>query len=212
MGAMEPENQPVENEQFSISPEDWQEVQETIGVIREAMQYQPEPEQQTTQQQQTPQIPIPDPFSENYPEQLQAYTQAMIEQATAPLQAHTEEAQLAEAEETAMSIIESLASEKGQLPEGGNALVRSLANEYVPQAQEQFGFGPQAAEAALAMAFDRVQEILGTASKSYHETQMNELANLGQAPRQPENNTPAAQGLPRTKGDEMSLVRNFFER
>lgn len=206
--ADETENTEGGQEEFSISPEEWAEAQETIALIREAMS-QPEP-QPEPEPQQGPRVP--DPFSETYAQDLEAYVVAKNQEATAPFQGFTEEARMAEAEERAMDIIDSFKADKGDLPEGGAQIVRSLANEYIGEAVERHGQGPQAAEAALAKAYDTFQALRESDNKTYYESRMNELASLGKAPKEPPaNNTGASQGLERSKGDELSIVRGLFQ-
>jgi len=195
------------NEEFSISPEEWEEVTETMGLIREAMQNAPQEQTEETQDPQSPQL---DPLDPSFDQNLENYIQQRVDASIAPYQGFTQEQIMSEAEERAMDIIDSLASEKGDLPQGGAEFVRAIANDYIEESQQKFGFGPQAAEDALSRAYDHAQEVFKAAGKAYYDQTINELSTLDQAPREPATNVPAQQGNERVKGTEQDLVRAFF--
>src|SRR5436190_2243729 len=113
------------NEEFSISPEEWEEMQEFKNMLTEAMQNAPE----QPEEPQTPQSPQLDPLDPSFDQNLENYIQQRIDASIAPYQGFTQEQIMSEAEERAMDIIESLASDKGDLPQGGAEFVRAIAND-----------------------------------------------------------------------------------
>jgi hypothetical protein len=151
-----------------------------------------------------------DPYADDFQDQLDRYLDSRL----APVSQYTESAMQAEAEERAMDIIQDIASREGEFlfPEQSPKIARSLANEFIGEEQQRYGFGPKAAEAALERAVKAVREYEQTIGKAYHERQMNQLGTLAGAPRQPGvAGTQAAPSTPTPEGgDELALVGHYF--
>jgi hypothetical protein len=207
MGNMEPENTPAvegTGEEWSgPSQEEWSQMTEFLGSLQQAMEAPPEAEPQQEGQQEV-QI---DPFADDFQSRLDAYLDSKL----APVNELSQNAAYAEADERAADIITDLQAQHGEfmLPDSAD-LAKVLANEYVQEAQERYGFGPRAAEAALEQAYKDVKAREEAIGKAYHERQMNQLSTLGKASREPAVDATAAQQVNSVKGNEMDLVRSYF--
>lgn len=204
---MEPDNTPAVEEDSWTGPsqEEWQQTMEFIGSLQQAMEapVQAEPQQENGAQRPTFDPYDPDAFSQ----QLDAYIESKLQ----PVQEITQSAAMAEAEERAADIVTDLQAQHGEfmLPDSAQ-LVTVLANDYIEAAQERYGFGPRAAEAALEQAYNDVKAREEAIGKAYHERQMNQLSTLGKATREPGVETTSAQQVAHVKGTETDLVRAYF--
>jgi hypothetical protein len=207
MGNMEPDNTPAVEETDSWtgpSQEEWTQTMEFVNSIQQAMEApaQAEPQQEDGQQK----LEL-NPFEDDFQSRLDAYLDSKL----APVNELSKNAAYAEADERAVDIITDLQAQHGEfmLPDSAD-LVKVLANEYVEEAQERYGFGPRAAEAALGQAYKDVKAREEAIGKAYHERQMNQLSTLGKASREPAVDATAAQQVNSVKGNEMDLVRSYF--
>src|SRR5262245_2180292 len=180
------------------SQEDWENTQAALGYIVQQMQ--PPPQQQQAL----------DPFSDNYQQQLDAY----IDQRLAPMQAVTHETVMSRAEEQAMDILGGYVEQHGDflLPDS-LAKARALANDYLPETQRQYGYGPRAAEAALRMGYDAVKAWERKVGEPHHQQQLGQLRNIGQARREPPPagvNGSGQQLITSENGDERSVLAKYF--
>ncbi len=203
-GGEEPVDEPDEGGWGGPSQEEWEQTQQALQYFAELEQ-----QRQAAQQGDGPQF---DPWSENPTDQLRE----LIRQEMAPLHEFTEHSQLTEAEERAMDIIADMQAAEGEFlfqpskehPIASPQLARALAEDFLPEAQERYGAGPRAAEAALSHAVKTVREIEQAIGEAYAAREQNQLGTLLNAQRQP----PAA-GQAGSKvvggfeGDEMDLVR-----
>lgn len=200
--AVEPEEAP-EPAWAGPQPEEWQEVQETVGLIRQALQ-QPEP-----QYEQQP-GPVLDPLDENFQSQLDQYIEAKF----APFADYQQQLVLGEAEEKAKDIIHSLEQEKGEfLYSDSSAQALQRANNHLPEAQAKYGYGPRAAEAALARAYEDQKAYEQAVGKAYYERQINQIRGLSNAPREPgaSGQQSGQQVVIPEGGDEFGLVSKYFQ-
>jgi hypothetical protein len=201
--AVEPEEAP-EPAWAGPSQEEWTAAQETLGLINQAIT-QPEPGYQDQQQG-----PVLDPLDENFQSQLDQY----IEQKFAPFADYQQQLVLGEAEEKAKDIIHSLETEKGEflLPDSG-AQALQRANNHLPEAQAKYGYGPRAAEAALARAYEDQKAYEQAVGKAYHEREINQLRGLANGPRAPgaSGQQSGQQVVVPEGGDELGLVSKYFQ-
>jgi hypothetical protein len=201
------------------SQEEWTQTQELLQGLAPVIEYMQNPEAGQYQQVDPNQEQMDlDPFSDNFGEQLRS----LIQNEISPLSEFTENAALEEAEERAMDIIHDLESREGEfLFRGENPgdvdsrqVARSLAERFLPEAQQRYGYGPRAAEAALAQAYKVVRSYEETVGKTYHDRQTNQLKTLAGARREmPVAGTQGANNVSTPEGgDERGLVEAYFPR
>jgi len=149
-----------------------------------------------------------DPLDENFQQALDQY----LDQKLAPYADYTQQAILGEAEQRAADILTDITARDGEfLIEGSLEKARALANSYVGQMSQQYGFGPQAAEQALEQAAKDVRAWEQAVGQAYHNRQMNQLSTLGGARHEPGAAGQGAQQLVFPGGgDEMDVVRRHF--
>jgi hypothetical protein len=168
MSEIEPEAPPVEQtvEEPSWMPsqEEWQATQERLQQFEQVLAP-PQP-----QYQQGPQIP--DPFSETYAQDFQAYTESLM----APYAEFQQQIQLAEAEERGMEILNQHASTLGDFD-------REMAWARANQLIGQFGTDPRAAERALEQAARDTREYEKRVGEAYHQQQIEQIQTVAGAPR-----------------------------
>ncbi len=205
-GGGEPPDDTDEGGWGGPSQEEWEQTQQALQYFAELEQ-----QRQAAQQGDGPKF---DPWSENPTDQLRE----LIREEMAPLHQYSEQRQLTEAEEVAMDMIASMEAAEGEFlfqpskehPIASPQLARALAEDFVPEAQERYGPGPRAAEAALGRAVKIVREIEQAIGEAYAARESNQLGTLFNAQRQP----PAAgqagsQVVGGFEGDEMDLVRQM---
>lgn len=212
MSEVQPELQApeaAETEEWSgPSQEEYQAMQEQIAALAPLAEIAQQLPAEGYQEPQ-PQAPTLDPFSDNFGQQLAEFVQQQLQ----PVNEFTMQAQLDESEERARDIINSAAqSAEYEIPEGGTDWIRARAEDYVPEAMQRHGAGPQAAEAAIQAAFNEYQSMLESYGKSYHEQQLNQLSTLGRAPSEPgaAGNGSTQQLATPEGGNEIDLVRGYF--
>jgi hypothetical protein len=147
-----------------------------------------------------------DPLDENFQAQLDQY----LEQKLAPYADYTQQAILGEAEQRAADILTDITARDGEfLFEGSVDKARALANSYVGQMAQQYGFGPQAAEQALEQAAKDVRAWEQAVGQAYHDRQINQLSTLGGARKRARRGraTGAQQFVIPEGGDLMDVVK-----
>lgn len=179
-GAPVEPTEPVQEPGFAVSPEEWQATQERLAQFEQILQPPPPPWQQ---QPQGP--PVPDPFAENYAEQFQHYTEALM----APYAQFQQQVQLAEAEERGMEILSQHAQTIGEFD-------REMAWARANQLIYQFGSDPRAAERALEQAAKETRDYERRVGEQYHQQQLEQLQTAAGAPR----GLPAGQAGAQTLG------------
>lgn len=202
---IEAEAAPAEPAPSGPSPEEWQEVQEMVGYMREIL----------SQQQQAPEpeaaegYPEIDPFDA---QQLAAFVQQQVQQSIAPVMDWTYQQQMSEAEERALDIIEDEVATNGEfmLGEKAYAGVRALANNYFAEEAQRHGNTPRAAETALRRAATDWRTYEHELAQKAVEQHMNQLTNLSGAGREmPATATGTSQVVTEPGGDELSIVRKY---
>jgi len=213
MGEIAPEGLPVEGEPVveeapwtGPSQEDWTGVQETLQALTPLVQQWNEWQNAPEEEEGAAPAGDYDPFE---PESIRA----LIREELGPIQQYTQAQQMGEAEERAMDILTDISGREGEfLFDQSKGLARELANRYIGETQQKFGFGPKAAEAALERAYKDVRAWEDAVGKAYHERQVNQLSTLGQARREPAaaGTVGADQRAATEGGTEIDLVRQFF--
>lgn len=190
-------------EYAQIPADEWAEVSEAMQLLRQAQEPQyelPEVQQQAVQF---------DPFAENASEQLRS----IIREEMAPYATYQEQQILGEAEERAKDIVSDWQAQNGEFiqKEKANDYILARANQMVGDFQQRFGYGPKAAEAALAQACTEYRDYEISVGKAYHEREINQIRGLSGAPREPAvNGQQGGQQVTRQGGNEMDLVRRYF--
>lgn len=93
-------------------------------------------------------------------------------------------------------------------------MARSRAEFHLPEAQQKFGPGPKAAEAAIEKAVSEVRAYESAVGEAYYNQKSNQMSNLAGARRE----LPAAgtQGATQVSlqegGDERTIVDSYFPR
>lgn len=208
---MEPDtnaDESAEEQWTGPSQEEWQSTMEFLGNLQRSMEA---PVQAEPQQEENGNQPIFSPDDIYDPQAFESKLEKYIDSRLQPVNELTQSAQMAEASARAQDIVTDLQAQHGEfmLPDSAD-LVTVLANEYIEGAQERYGFGPRAAEAALEQAFKDVKSREEAIGKAYHERQMNQLSTLGKAPREPAVDSVSSQQVNSVKGNETDLVRAYF--
>jgi hypothetical protein len=189
--------EPVEPAWQGPSQDEWQQTQNLIAYVAQAIQ--PQEEQ-----------PGVDPFADDFQARLDAY----IDQRLAPIQSVQQEAVMGRAEEQAMEMLTGYAQADPFIYEGSLQNARKLANDFLPQAQQQYGYGPRAAEEALKAAHKAVREWEGKVGEAYHQRQLEQLRGLGQVRREPTSNGMNGQTSQLISasgpGDERAILQKYF--
>ena len=155
------EEAPVE-QPWAPDPAEWQATQERLEQLAQVVQPQP----QWQPQPQGP--PIPDPFSENYAEQFQQYTEHLM----APYQQFQQQLQLAEAEERGMEILNEHAQTLGDFDRD---MAWARANMLTYQGID--------VHKALEQAARETREYERRVGEAFHQQQMEQIQTVAGAPR-----------------------------
>lgn len=145
----------------------------------------------------------PDPFSENYPDELAQYVNAAVDQRTAHLQQFTEQQNQTELRELARDRVADFVSQNGELIEpayeegfDGEKPIDRIIDGSVsiyPEMAQRYGDGMRAEEEAIRAAYEnekRYQDALVAAADARQQNQINALR---QAPSEPGSSGIAAQ-------------------
>lgn len=176
------------------SQEQWEQTQQALGQLGPVSEYvqqqmaerQRYAEWQAQQGQQQARYDI-DLFGEDPGSQIAAIVQHQLQQAMAPFADFMQGSQLSEAEERALDILEDDIAQNGEFLVGDGAMeaARALANAYMPELVQQYGYGPQAAEAALVRAAATIRQYEQAVSKAAIDRHLNQLRTLDGAPGEP---------------------------
>lgn len=177
---------------WTPSREEWDQYTQAVNYI--AQQINP---------QDQPQIDMFDPQA------VQGYIQQQIDQRLA------QEASLAEADDRAWEIIDGYSKDQPFLFDGSRERARDIAQQvYLPQTQQQYGFGQKAATEALRLAVEHVRGEEDAIGKAYYEKQTQHLRGLGSVRREP---APAGQSGAASQlihesgpGDELAVLSKYF--
>lgn len=208
-------------EYAQIPAAEYQQLQEQAAWVAEQRELYEQQQADWDQQQRDEQFAQQyDPYD---PEQLRQLIREETQQALGPVQGFQEQLMRGEAEERASDIIHNYELEQGEFlfpdddPDSGavgsRTLCRELAEAFLPEAQQQYGGGPRAAEAALGEAYKAVRAYEDAIGQRYFERRQNELRGLTRAPAppQPVNGAQAPQVLTTHDArDERDLVSQFF--
>lgn len=196
-GDVPPDEPPAEEVWAGPSQEEWQQTQAALTHIVQSMQ------------QPADAGPAVDPFADDFQARLDAY----LDQKIAPLAQSEEQRALEAAEAQAGEILQGFAADDPFLIEGSLAKARTLANEFLPRTQQQYGFGPKAATEALKLAHKAVREWEDQVGKAYYERELAQLQGLGSVRREPQpSGDGAAQQLivASGPGDEHAVLAKYF--
>lgn len=177
---VEPEPAP---EWTGPSQDEWSSV---MGYIQSQQQQQAEWEAQQAQQQATQGLVL-DPLEDDFQQRLEAYLDHREQQRFGPYAEYIEQQRLGEAEERAHDIIQDDVSRNGEFLLGEKAYsnIRAIANTYMEDEVNRHGFGPKAAEAALARAASDWREYEKELAQVAVDRHMNQLSSIAGAPREP---------------------------
>ena len=166
--SVEPVEAPTEDTSWMPTQEEWQATQERLAQFEQALQPQPQYEYQ----QQGP--PIPDPFSETYAQDLQAYTQAQL----APIQQFVEQQQIAQGEQQAMEILGEIAAREGEFDKEMAWMIArdTAATRGAPSSDRE-------SQQLLAEAAKQVREYEKRIGEAYHQQQIEQIQTVAGAPR-----------------------------
>jgi hypothetical protein len=165
--AVEPVEAPVEDTSWMPSQEEWQATQERLAQFEQVLA--PQPPQY---QPQGP--PIPDPFSETYAQDLQAYTQAQL----APLHQFVEQQQIAQGEQQAMEMLGEIAAREGEFDKNMAWMIArdTAATRGAPTSDRE-------SQQLLAEAARQVREYEKRIGEAYHQQQIEQIQTVAGAPR-----------------------------
>jgi hypothetical protein len=177
-------------QQLQAAYEEQQQLLQTLAPVAEYMQNAPGPPEQS-QQQMAP----PDPWSENYASEMEAYLEARDAVRLAPYRETMQSQQLEELEGRARDMIADVQAEKGELitpqyEEGVKGLdpsdlVLQFAQSYSPEMVQRYGQGIKADEAAIERAYEEVKQLFEGVAAANEARQANQIATLNGAPREP---------------------------
>jgi len=165
--AVEPVETPAEPAWQGPSQSEWEQAQERLAQFEQAFQPQP-----SYEQPQGP--PVPDPFSETYAQDLQAYTQAQL----APLQQFVEQQQIAQGEQQAMEMLGEIAAREGEFDKQMAWMIArdTAATRGAPSSDRE-------SQQLLAEAARQVREYEKRIGEAYHQAQIEQIQTVAGAPR-----------------------------
>lgn len=185
--------------------EEWQQWQQANEYLSSQLQ-------EAQKAAQPPGQPTPiDPFADDFHAQLEQF----VAQKLQPYEELRTDVTMGEAEERANDILADLQSSKGDFidPES-KSIARAMAERFLSEEQQRYGFGAQAAEAALQRGYEYARERETKLSELAVQQHLNQLKTLNGAPRQPgvsqgAGSTAVQQHVIPPGGDEMSVVRHY---
>jgi hypothetical protein len=186
------------------SQEEWQQWQQANEYLANQLQ---EAQKALTPQEQA-QL---DPYADDFQSQLDAY----IAQKLTPYEELRTNVTMSEAEERAEDILTDLQTAKGEFVDPGSKdIARAMAERFLGEEQQKYGFGAQAAEAALERGYEYARERENKLGELAVQRHLNQLKTLNGAPRQPgvsqgAGSTAVQQHVIPEGGDEMSVVRHY---
>lgn len=177
-------------------------------------------------QQQQQQLLPPDPFSDNYQQELAAYNQArdeqmyarfeeMLGQVAQPLNARIQSETVAEGQQRLQDMIADDVARNGDFPRApgqtesqAQKLIMPLAEALFPQIAERYGVGTRGAEMAIQQASSTVRAIIAEAGAAAVEAHKNQNATLLAVQGEPGTAVAGAQGLSDTQ-DPSEITRRY---
>jgi len=128
----------------------WNQIQERAAQLGYALT----PAQ--VEEAKTDAIPTPDPFADDYAQQLERWYEAKQAAALGPVEQFIQAQQQERVDSAINGIIQTAAEQAqlGELDDTGRQVLRGIADAFAPQAGQRFGAGPQAAQQAAKMATD----------------------------------------------------------
>lgn len=173
--ATEPEapEAPAEPSWSGPSQEEWEQTQSALEYFSSLMQ------PVVPQQPQGPEpLTAPDPFADDYPQQLAQYVEQMIEQRTAPIAGYVQETQRSEGEKLSKDVLSDLSSRDGEF-DIDRAYEIGLARYREQAAMNPTAQTWEALEKTMAQAAAEVREYEHKVAEAAVERYKNELAGLG---------------------------------
>jgi hypothetical protein len=141
--------------------------------------------------------------------------QELMNQRLQPYEDLRENLSMGEADERANDILADLRSAKGEfIDPDSKDIARAMAERFLAEEQQRYGFGAQAAEAALERGYEYARERENKLGELAVQRHLNQLKTLNGAPRQPgvsqgAGSTAVQQHVIPAGGDEMSVVRHY---
>ena len=183
MSEIAPEGAPVEPVEQAEgpawqgpTPEEWAATQERLAQFEQQLQPQPQ------YQPQGP--PVPDPFSETYAQDLQAYTQAQL----APIQQFIQQQEMERGEQQAMEMLGEIAARDGEFDkEMAWMIARELA------ATRGAPSNDRESQQLLAEAAKQIRDYERRVGEAYHQQQIEQIQTVAGAPRGMPAGQPGAQ-------------------
>lgn len=159
----------------------------------------------------------PEPEAEGEEEELEVWDMT-ADQLRSLIREEVNSTQQAEAEheeamERAKDVLKDVTTRDGEFlnPAKGEKDTLALANEILPEMAQRWGFGPKAAEAAIAKAASIVREEELVGAKAYHDRQVNEVRGLANARREPAGTGQGTQNAAPVQGfGEKAVVDAYF--
>jgi hypothetical protein len=175
MSELAPEGAPVElpPEQEDVgwqapSQEEWQATQDRLAQVEQVLAPQP------TYQPQPQGPPIPDPFTETYAQDLQAYTQAQL----APIQQFIEQQQMERGEQQAMEMLGEIGARDGEFDKDmAWVIARDLAATRGVPSNDRESQHPRTEAAKQVREYER------RVGEAYHQQQIEQIQTVAGAPR-----------------------------
>jgi hypothetical protein len=165
-----------------------------------------------------PEVPTPDPLSDNYAAELEAWYAAKQAQTLEPVQAFMAEQQKAQVDQqigsaidTALTAADVAKPEDPAQAQAFTGAVRAIAESFTDQAVRQHGQTPAAAQAAVRMAVDFIVADRKAASDAAVEAYKQSLQNPpGSTPYEPGVRTAGipGEGMPRSEAEVARLWRD----
>ena len=203
----EPVAEPAEPAWAGPSADEWGQVTQTLGYLADLAQQSQAPQEQELDPRYAA---LGDPFNDQFGPTL-AQELSAIRQEMAQYRDFQQSQQLGEAEERALDIIEDDVSRNGEFMLGEKAFegIRALANVFMSEESQRYGYGPKAAESALARAASEWRAYEKELAQKAIEQHMNQLTNLAGAGREPGASSPGVSQQFEPLADEMAVLRKF---
>lgn len=171
-------------ESFAISREEWEQTQAGLAQVAQYLQAQ----QYAGQEEPEAEFDFAlDPLEDDFGAQLAQLVQNVVQQSLSPIMEYQQQQRLGEGEERARDILADIASADGEFVEQDAAFAhaRALANTYLAEEAERWGWGPRAGEAALRRAAADLRARDKAIEAAAIERYKNQIAGLAGAPSEP---------------------------
>lgn len=203
-GGPAPEPEPVppaEPAWAGPSQDEWEQTQQALQYYAQQIEAQNAPPPAAGEQQ----IPAVDFFDENAFPQLMGVFGQMLDERLRPFQEFQYGQQMGEAENRALDILEDIVARDGEFLEQEKAFqaITAMANVFMPEEAQKYGYGPQAAQAALERAAGEFRAYEKAVSEAAVARNHNQLSTLSGAPGEP--------GSRYSQGAQEMVVPNYRE-